>query len=451
MANFWCLALKADIGKLVDRRFGLLSLILIACLAGSVFAGAVVADAANNQQVSDVESKVAAWLKQPVDKRGKFADQDFAKVHLNKDQAASVKKILWEDYRKRLEADRKEEWTQKKIVIGDDTMKFDYKVYGEKPESGRSLFISMHGGGTGPARMNEQQWRNQINLYKPDEGVYLAPRAPTNTWNMWHRDHIDKFFTRIIQDAMVFEDVDVNKVYFMGYSAGGDGVYQMAPRMADSLAAAAMMAGHPNGVSPMNLRNIGFTIHMGGKDKAYKRNEIAAKWKTKLAELAKKYPGDYKHEVTIHEEFGHWMRRKDAVAVPWMAKFVRDPLPSKISWRQSGVIRPSFYWLATADDEVKKAATVFAAREKNHIDFEGVEKMDSIRIRLNDSMVDFDQPIEVTYEHGDKQSFAINRTAGLIHQTIEERGDPDFIFSAEILFKFPSEKQEAEVSSSESK
>ncbi|MEM7298333.1 MAG: hypothetical protein AAF391_08720 [Bacteroidota bacterium] len=52
----------------------------------------------------------------------------------------------------------------------------------------------------------------------------------------------------------------------MGYSAGGDGVYQLAPRMADSLAAAAMMAGHPNDASPLGLRNIGFTLHMGGKD-----------------------------------------------------------------------------------------------------------------------------------------------------------------------------------------
>ena len=40
----------------------------------------------------------------------------------------------------------------------------------------------------------------------------------------------------------------------VGYSAGGDGVYQLAPRMADSWAAAAMMAGHPNGVSPLSLR-----------------------------------------------------------------------------------------------------------------------------------------------------------------------------------------------------
>ena len=57
-------------------------------------------------------------------------------------------------------------------------------------------------------------------------------------------------------------DVDPNRVYIMGYSAGGDGVYQLAPRMADRWAAAAMMAGHPNDASPLGLRNItGFNHH----------------------------------------------------------------------------------------------------------------------------------------------------------------------------------------------
>jgi hypothetical protein len=38
----------------------------------------------------------------------------------------------------------------------------------------------------------------------------------------------------------------------------------MAPRMADFLAGAAMMAGHPNGINLYNIRNIGFSIHVGG-------------------------------------------------------------------------------------------------------------------------------------------------------------------------------------------
>ncbi len=44
----------------------------------------------------------------------------------------------------------------------------------------------MHGGGAVPVQVNDQQWLNQIQLYRPEEGIYVAPRAPTNTWNLSH-------------------------------------------------------------------------------------------------------------------------------------------------------------------------------------------------------------------------------------------------------------------------
>ena len=124
----------------------------------------------------------------------------------------------------------------------------------------------MHGGGGAPPQVNDQQWENQKRLYTLSEGVYLVPRAPTNTWNLWHQGHIDGMFSRLIENMIALEDVNPDKVYLMGYSAGGDGVYQLAPRMADRFAAAAMMAGHPNETSPLGLRNLPFTLHMGGRD-----------------------------------------------------------------------------------------------------------------------------------------------------------------------------------------
>ena len=74
-------------------------------------------------------------------------------------------------------------------------------------------------------------------------------------------------------------NVNPNKIFLLGYSAGGDGVYQLAPRMADRFAAASMSAGHPNDASPLGLRNIGFSIHMGNNDSAYNRNLVAEEWK----------------------------------------------------------------------------------------------------------------------------------------------------------------------------
>ena len=46
----------------------------------------------------------------------------------------------------------------------------------------------------------------------------------------------------------------------------------MAPRIADYLAAACMMAGHPNDASPLNMINIAFSIHCGLNDISYNRS-----------------------------------------------------------------------------------------------------------------------------------------------------------------------------------
>jgi len=182
-----------------------------------------------------------------------LAEQDWASKPLTKEQAAEAKSLLLQDHLGKLRESRKAEHNAKVLELGDLKMKFDFTIYGEKPDEGRSLYISMHGGGGAPARVNDGQWRNQKRLYQLKEGVYVAPRAPTDSWNMWHQGHIDAFFTRLIENMIVFEDVDPNRVYITGYSAGGDGVYQLAPRMADQLAAAAMMAGHPNETRPDGL------------------------------------------------------------------------------------------------------------------------------------------------------------------------------------------------------
>src|SRR5262249_7510459 len=111
--------------------------------------------------------------------------QPFASVPLSKADAEAARKLLWEDHAKRIRTDRSAEIKERVIRDGDLQMKFAYDVFGEKPANGRSLFISMHGGGNAQARVNDQQWENQKHLYKPAEGIYLAPRAPTNTWNLW--------------------------------------------------------------------------------------------------------------------------------------------------------------------------------------------------------------------------------------------------------------------------
>ena len=357
---------------------------------------------------------------------------------LSRQDAEAASKRLWDECANRLRQERAAEMTARVLRDGQLQMPFHYQVFGERPKDrGRSLIISMHGGGGAPKRVNDSQWENQKRLYKPAEGVYVAPRAPTDNWNLWHEAHIDRLFDRLIQNMVVLEDVDPNRVYLMGYSAGGDGVYQLAPRMADRWAAAAMMAGHPNETRPLGLRNVPFAIHVGANDGGYKRNQVAADWGKQLDKLQEIDPKGYVHLVKIHENKGHWMDRQDAEAVPWMAQYTRDPLPRHVVWLQDDVTHARFYWLAVPEGQARQGAVVRANVNGQRVTVEHSD-VDRLTIHLNDRMLDLDKP--VTFVWGEREVFngAIPRKAQTLSKTLNERGDRELMFSAEVEVRAPA-------------
>lgn len=406
--------------------------------ASSTSAAPSAADAgdAPNGAVSEAEAEAAvqalqAHLDLPRQQRPALEDEGFARVPLDKAHADQARELLWQDHRAEIEETRRAEFEAKVIEQGELRLRYDYTIFGDKPATGRSLFLSLHGGGNADPSVNDEQWENQKGLYQPDEGVYLAPRAPTDTWNLWHEAHIDPMFERLIEDLIVFEDVDPNRVYVMGYSAGGDGVYQLGPRMADHWAAASAMAGHPNEAQPLSLRNIGFTVHVGALDTGYDRNLVAQQWSDRMDELEAADPDGYVHLVQLHEGKEHWMDLEDAVAVPWMAEFTRNPVPSKIVWLQDDITHTRFYWLAVPDDAAAKDALVTAELAGQTIEL-SVEGTDRVRVRLSDALLDLDQPVHISVAGVEQFAAVAERTIYTLWNTLAERGDPALVFDAEV-------------------
>src|SRR5262245_46871307 len=223
------------------------------------------------------------------------------KESLSRAGAEVALSALWSERQSQLKHERAAEMQARTIELAGKTLRWEERVFGEAPGNGRSLWISMHGGGNASARVNNRQWTNQISLYAPAEGIYVAPRAPTDTWNLWHEAHIDPMFDRLVEDYVVLRGVDPNRVYILGYSAGGDGVWQLAPRMADRWAAAAMMAGHPNEASLLPLRNLPFALFVGANDAAYNRNKVVAERAAELDKLHKADPDGYDHLARIYD------------------------------------------------------------------------------------------------------------------------------------------------------
>ena len=362
----------------------------------------------------------------------KLANEPFAATPLTKEDSAKARAMLWAAHVEKLKKERAAELEKKELADGTLTMPFFTKTFGEKPATGRSLWISMHGGGGAPAKVNDGQYENQKKLYQLAEGIYLVPRAPTNTWNLWHEGHIDRMFARLVEDFVALEGVNPDKVYILGYSAGGDGVYQMAPRMADWWAGAAMMAGHPNGVPLLSVRNVPFALQVGAKDNAYNRAKIGAEYGEQLAKLRKEDPKGYENFVRIREGKGHGMNLEDKEALPWMAKFDRNPVPDRVVWKQTGTPHDRSYWLAVPKGKAKGGSLVVAERAANKITITKAEDVERLVIRLDDRMIPFQGPVVVEQAGKILHSAPVTRTIATLAKTLADRGDPKLMFDAEV-------------------
>ena len=390
----------------------------------------------SNAQITELKN----WLKLSPADRPSLEDLSFSMTALSRNDSDIALSLLLADKQKRMLNEYGKQWDNRLITYDSYQMPFFYQVFGDKPADGRSLFISLHGGGGAPASVNDQQYENQQHLYDATmillEGVYLAPRAPTNTWNLWHQSHVDEFLNIIIQLAVLKENVNPNKVYILGYSAGGDGVYQLAPRIADRWAAASMMAGHPNEASPIGLRNTPFAIHVGALDDGYNRNEKAKEWGIEFDTLQANDGQGYIHDVQIHAGLGHWMNLQDAVALPWMKNYERNPIPRKVVWKQDNVHHLNFYWLETPKSAITTGGEVLAEYNSALNEINIIKNYsNTIKLLINDKMLNIDNPVTIKYQNTVIYDGLFHRTILNIYESLSVKGDSNLAFPCAVLIE----------------
>ncbi len=127
--------------------------------------------------------------------------------NLNKTTAEKVRNETIDQWKKGLSDKLKSTNETSCIIQGNLKMKYTAQIFGEKPADGRSLWISMHGGGNAPTALNDSQWENQKRLYRPQGAVYLSPRAITNTWDLHFRPEDDTFYRQIIMMMQVSRSI----------------------------------------------------------------------------------------------------------------------------------------------------------------------------------------------------------------------------------------------------
>ncbi|MDT8390270.1 MAG: transglutaminase domain-containing protein [Lentisphaeria bacterium] len=453
-----------------------------------VWAPAVKHVSAVNVTANYAADKAAAVSLDDVKKAlsGKTLSDLLARLHerdmrLSLDDDESVRDLIWRKHVEEMTANKKrlEEHSQKAVSYDGLTMRYAYKIVGERPKDGYALYIALHGGGGAPPRVNDSQWQQMKTYYLNGvtNGIYLAPRGVNNEWNLHWREQSFVCYDRIIENMIAYEGVNPNRVYLMGYSAGGDAAYQIPARMPDRWAAVAMSAGHPNGVPVDNYANLAFLIQVGEKDTAYKRHTVAAEYGVKLDKLEKTHPGLYTHATYIHAGRGHgfmdhglkektqavftdpaaWLAKNraaetseiDCHSIRWLDKHERNPLPSKIIWDRRATCDRSgnkdkgfwpsaeksmlHYWLGIdrydKDSELDARRIVVEIVGKNRIHVKEIGHF--VRFYLSPDLFDLENELIVEVE-GRTLRVRPNLSLKTLVESLLDRGDPNFLFPASL-------------------
>lgn len=326
------------------------------------------------------------------------------------------------------------------------TMPYFLVAKGRKPEKGWPLIIALHGGGgtseklAGPHAwpVNTQEWQAQMMLFQriyPD-GLYFIPRMADDNEGRWYYDSNQKIFDRIIRSAILFREVDPNRIYITGISEGGYTAFRLPANRPDRFAAAcAMAAAEPlENAPPENLRNLPFRCAIGEKDTMFDRIGLARRYFEKLDELQKADPAGYVHQLDAQSNRGHGI---DYAPGPvWMTGHVRDPRPKIIVWTVQKLhnrydLRNN--WLALDTEPAAAPVKIEATVAGNTIDLKTTpESGVKGRVFLDDRLVNLDQPVILKLNGKEVFNARAVRDSAVMQKTLESRGDPELIYSAEI-------------------
>ena len=371
---------------------------------------------------------------------------------LTKVQAKEVEKEVVAEWKASEKARLAYIMADKTVKAGSLAMPIHWQICGTEPADGRSLFISIHGCGATEQAKNEQR-HNQCNLDKSKEGVYLCLRTPYNGEDTHFNPLLDKCYRDIINFCVTNMNVNPDKVYIigrsaggnaclkyecgvrrtciLGYSAGGDAVWRIAPRMADSWAAASMMAQHPGNEQLNKQHDTPFTIWCGALDNSYNRNKIDAQCIAKTDSLQSQNPENRKCCGQTVEGKPYKTDCVDTLAISWMEQYKRNPYPKTIVWNQDAHQSSAYYWLKVKPKKNSRHKEVYASYDGNTVT---IEKCDykHLTICLNDQMMDLDKPVKVIFNGKTIFNGKVKRTRKNMERNLKLRQDERYAFPAEI-------------------
>ena len=395
-------------------------------------------------RASDVvllEKGIAAFFQAPASEQANWNfPGKLEKLLLSNEPA--VRKLAWETYRiAPIHPELKRDFDAQQVRFENHLSPYTVKTVGKRPPNGWALFIAMHGGGNAPQALNDSQWRQMQIYYRdhPEAGgyLYVALRAPDNTWNGFYTGYVYPLIQNLLRQFMLFGDVDPNKKFIMGYSHGGYGAFAIGPKMPDYFAAIHASAGAPaDGAVPATLRNTVFSCMVGSKDTMYGRYDRIREFEQEIRKLRGSRTDVYPVSVQIIPDHPHsGLPDRDKIAEMYPA--VRNPVPRELTWRLTdGVIR-DFFWLHVPAPAAGQELS--ATCQGNRFTVTATTNLTSASILLDSRLVDLKKSV-VLDVNGRKLTRRIQPSLRTLCATLQRRGDPELAFTAEILLPLAGPK-----------
>lgn len=213
----------------------------------------------------------------------------------------------------------------------------------------------------------------------------------------------------------------------------------------------------------VNLYHTPIQLQVGLHDNAYDRAWETVRCHLYINELQNAQPDGYIHNIYVHVDKPHnfrdnagepqmvlidpraWLyggavtrRSVDTNAVRFLDEFVRDPVPRRVIWEldtrgeREAPLRAveSFYWLRVPR-EVKAGTLVVRLEPKeNALVIERDDTHGRAVALLRDGMLNLDRPVYVVFPDGRREERTARREQAVLEQTLRERGDRNYMFSA---------------------
>jgi predicted esterase len=383
-----------------------------------------------DEQLGQIEKAARAYFAASPEKRAEWKFDASLDALLTSHEAA-MRQAVWKAYQAApIHEQKKTDFDKNVVRSGKHQSAYTIKTVGTRPKEGWPLFIAMHGGGGVPKAVNDSQWKHMQIYYKDQPSVtgykYLALRAPNDEWNGFYDLYVPPLISNLIQQFLLFGDVDPAKVFLMGYSHGGYGAFYIGPKIPDHFAAVHCSASAPTDgtISAKSLRNTHFTFMIGENDTAFGRRERCEKFNQEIMRLKEQDKEHYPVAMEFKKGVGH-VGLPDRDKVKDMYPETRNPVPRQLTWEMTDSQITNFFWLGVPQPGKDKSLDV--SLQDNHAQIT-TRNLGKFHLNLDGRLIAFDRPLEITLD-GKKQTIKMQPQFATLCRSMLERGDPELAYT----------------------